>query len=193
MNTFVHAVLFDDQCARNIVEIASNALPNLIIIVQWVGTSYQKINIYLFVLTYSRCWKKPLFRQHLPEGKSLMWWIYAFLSLSLSSGSTIASARKISDISSDFSSLRRSAYAFISMVPISVRRFLLKILCSSKHSLTCHLDYRDHCHISASETAIDSLLQLFRCSPAVLWFTCIAFLHITWIASLCLTILYQVD
>lgn len=60
-------------------------------------------------------------------------------------------------------------------------------------SIACHLDYRDHCHLFASETAVDGLLQLFRCSPAILWFTSIAILHTIWISTLCITILSQVD
>ncbi len=63
---------------------------------------------------------------------------------------------------------------------------------ASKNPNESILDYRDHCHLFASATAVDGLLQVFKCSPAVLWFTSIAILHVIWISSLCLSILFQV-
>jgi len=55
-----------------------------------------------------------------------------------------------------------------------------------------NLVYRYHCHLLTSEDILHLLTQVLKCSPAVLWFTSIAILHIIWISSLCITILFQV-
>jgi len=52
--------------------------------------------------------------------------------------------------------------------------------------------YRDHCDLLITSTPIDLFIQIITCSPAVLWLTVIAFLHIIWVTALCLTILCQI-
>ena len=56
-----------------------------------------------------------------------------------------------------------------------------------------NLDYRDYCDIFSSKTFLHGLQQVCTCSPAVLWFTLLAILHIFWTSGLCLTILVQVN
>lgn len=110
-----------------------------------------------------------------------MWYIF--------SGLTIVLEKKIYDISPVSYFLHRYACVSICMVHISV---CIRDDVTFRNQNEFNLDYRDHCHLFASESTIDGLMQLLTCSPAVLWFTSIAVLHIIWISSLCLTILVQV-
>ncbi|CAF0738301.1 unnamed protein product [Rotaria sordida] len=64
-------------------------------------------------------------------------------------------------------------------------------LCLGFYLRGAYLYYRYHCYVFSSETIIDSLKQMLKCSPAVLWLSSIALLHIIWISSLCITILFQ--
>jgi len=63
-------------------------------------------------------------------------------------------------------------------------------LCFYLHG--AYLFYHDHCHLFVSESAIHGLIQVFKCSPAVIWFTSIAVLHIVWISGLCMTMIFQI-
>jgi hypothetical protein len=63
---------------------------------------------------------------------------------------------------------------------------------SIDHELNC-LDYRDHCYLFRSETLNDVIFRLTTCSPSIVWFTLIAFIHFGWISALCGTLLYQVN
>lgn len=65
-------------------------------------------------------------------------------------------------------------------------------ICLAFYLHGAYLFYRDHCHLFESESIIAGLKQVFFCSPAILWFTSIALLHITWITGLFCTILFQV-
>ncbi|UJR28300.1 hypothetical protein I4U23_009546 [Adineta vaga] len=65
-------------------------------------------------------------------------------------------------------------------------------LCLALYLYGAYLYYRYHCHLFASETILQGLTTAFTCKPAVLLFTGLAFLHITWISGLCLTILFQI-
>ncbi|CAF0817270.1 unnamed protein product [Rotaria sp. Silwood1] len=64
-------------------------------------------------------------------------------------------------------------------------------LCLGFYLHGAYIYYYYHCHVFSSGTVIDSLKQILYCSPAVVWFTLIALLHIIWITSLCITILFQ--
>ncbi|CAF1047249.1 unnamed protein product [Adineta ricciae] len=65
-------------------------------------------------------------------------------------------------------------------------------ICLALYLYGAYLYYRDHCHLFSSESILQGLSVAYTCTPAVLFFTGLAFLHITWISGLCLTILYQI-